>query len=99
MNSKISENKNIFYTILFYVVSIPIVIGFFLIDEFKTGLGGPGLDLISAFFVVVFNIILLIATAISTFVLKKKIINLFFIHFFIFLIWTIYILIMVVISK
>lgn len=99
MKIKIAENKNVFFTILFYAVSIIVVVIINSSGKFKTGPCNPGLDIMSAFLLVVFNIIFLIATAISTFVLKKKTKSLFFIHLSIFLIWSIYILIMLVISK
>jgi hypothetical protein len=89
MKFKIAENKKEIITILFYVASVIFVLIINLSGKFKSGPCNPGLDLISAFLLIVFNIVLLITTAVSTFILKKKTKNLFFIHLFIFLIWSI----------
>lgn len=93
MNLKTSENKYVFYTILFYVIAIFIVVIINFSGKFTTGPCNPGLDIMSIFMLVVFNIVLLIATTISTFISKKKTKNLFFIHLSIFFIWLIYVIV------
>lgn len=87
-----NEKKNAILSIIFYVISIITIVIINLSGKFKSGPCTPNLDFASVFLVAILSIILLIFNAILAFVLKKETKYSFFIHLFVIVIFTIYIL-------
>ena len=93
-----TEKQNALLSITFYAISLLTVVITNLSAEFKSGPCTPNLDFFSIFFVAILNVILLIINSISTFVLKKETRYSFFIHLSVFLIFTIWIITLIISS-
>lgn len=76
------EKKNALISILFYAISILIIIAINVTGKFKSDPCTPNLDILSVFILVVLNIILLVINGIKAFVIKKQTNLSFVIHFF-----------------
>jgi hypothetical protein len=83
------EKKNALISILFYAISILIIIAINVSGKFKSGPCTPNLDILSVFILVVLNIILLVINGIKAFVIKKQTNLSFVIHFVFLIIWII----------
>ncbi len=82
-----TEKRNALLSIIFYVISIIVIVIINLSGQFKSGPCTPNLDVFSIFFVAITNIILLVVNAILTFVLKRETKYSFCIHLSVFAIW------------
>jgi uncharacterized membrane protein (DUF485 family) len=66
------EKSNALMSIIFYVVSILIVVLINYSGKFKSGPCTPNLDILSGLLLVIFNLILLIVNGVLAFVMKKQ---------------------------
>lgn len=82
-----TEKRNVLLSIIFYVVSLVVIVIINLSGQFKSGPCTPNLDFFSIFLLVVLNVILLITNAVLTFGLKRETRYSFFVHLFVFIIW------------
>jgi len=91
-----TENRNALLSIIFYVISIIVIVIINLSGQFKSGPCTPNFDFFSIFIVAILNVILLITNAISTFGLKKETRYSFFVHLFVFSIFIIWIMALII---
>jgi hypothetical protein len=83
------EKENALLSIMFYVVSVLIIIAINVSGKFKSGPCTPNLDIFSVFIVIVLSVILLIINGIGFFILKRQTRYSFTIHLIVLIIWAI----------
>ena len=81
------EKKNALVSIVFYVISILMIVAINVSGKFKSGPCTPNLDVLSVFLLAILNIVLMIANGIRGFLFGKQTRLSFCVHFVALLVW------------